>query len=108
MSKNLPAAVITQIDAANKRPVLLFELYLASTLRFAAYKTNITFPTGGSTYTAKAITTGGLVQSLEGQIERVSIKFDNVQKDMSAYANNENFFGKKLIVKRVYLDALGD
>jgi phage-related protein len=108
MPKSLPAAVVTQIDATNKRPVLLFELYLASTLRFAAYKSNVTFPTGGNTYTAKAITTEGLTQSLEGQIERVTIKFDNVAKDMAAYANNESFFGKKLIIKRVYLDALGD
>jgi hypothetical protein len=108
MPKSVPAAVTTQMDLAGKRPVLLFELGLASTLRFAGYKVNIVFPTGGNTYTAKHVITEGLSQSLEGQIERVVVKFDNVQRDMAAYAHNEDFNGKKLIIKRVYLDALGN
>lgn len=107
MPKSLEAAVITQLDAVYKKPVLLFELGLSSTLRFAAYKTNITFPTGGNTYTAKNIEIDGISQSLEGQIERVTVKFDNVSKDMAAYANNEDFRGKSLVVKRIYLDAIG-
>jgi len=107
MPKGLEAAVVTQIDAEHKRPALLFELGLSSTLRYAAYKTNITFPTGGNVYTAKAIKASGVNQSLENQIQRITIQFDNVTKDMAAYANNEDFKGKTLIVKRIYLDALG-
>ena len=108
MPKSLQAAVITQLNAAGKRPALLFELGLASTIYFAGYKTNIVFPTAGQTYTAKAITVEGASQSLEGQIERIVVKFDNVKKDMASYANNEDFRGKSLIIKRVYLDALGN
>jgi len=104
--KTTTAAVTTQIAAANKRPVLLFELGLSSTLRFCAYKTNITFPTGGSVYTAKNISAGDTTQNLEGQIERVTVKFDNVSRDMAAYANIEEFRGKTLIIKRIYLDAI--
>ena len=107
MPKSLTAAVITQLDATGKRPVLLFELGLSSTLRFAAYKNSITFPyPGGNVYTAKAIIISGLTQSLEGQIERITVKWDNVLKDMAAYAHNQDFRGKNLIIKRVYLDAL--
>lgn len=106
MPKDLEAAVITQMDAQQKKPVILFELGLSSTLRFAAYKTNITFPTAGNVYTAKAIEVEGINHTLEGQIDRITVKFGNVTKDMAAYAHNENFRGKPLIIKRVYLDAM--
>jgi len=108
MPKNIPSQVITEMDAIEKRPCLLFELGLSSTLRFAAYKTNVTFPSGGNVYTAKTITGGNVSQSLEGQIQRVTINFDNVSRDMAAYANNEDFRGKSLVIKRVYLDTVGD
>ena len=108
MPKGLPAAVITQMDAAQKRPAILVELDLSSTLRFAASKSNITFPAAGNVYTAKAINVRGISQSLEGQIQRITIDFDNVTKDMAAYADNEDFKGKSIIIKRIYLDAIGD
>ena len=107
MAKAIPAQVIAQMDAVQKRPVLLFELGLSSTVRFAAYKINVVFPTGGSTYTAKAIRIGNVSQSLEGQIQRINVQFDNVKKDMAAYAHYEDFRGKPLIIKRIYLDAIG-
>lgn len=108
MSKELPAQVLAQMDATNKRPVLLFELGLTSPVRFVAYKTNITFPTAGNVYTAKHITVSSVSQTIEGQIGRVTCTFDNVSRDMAAYANAVPFKGKSLTIKRVYLDALGD
>ena len=107
MPKAIPGVVLAEMIAVQKRPVLLFELGLSSTVRFAAYKINVVFPTGGSMYTAKAIQIGNVSQSLEGQIQRVSVQFDNVAKDMAAYAHYEDFRGKPLIIKRIYLDAIG-
>ena len=107
MPKSLEAAVVSQIDATNKAPVLLFELGLSTPLKYAAYKSNVTFPTGGNVYTAKAIQVSGIEQSLEGQINKVTVKFDDVTSDMSAYADNENFKGASLIIKRVYVGAFG-
>ena len=107
MPKSLEVDVVTQLDATGKRPCLLFELGLSVTLRFAAYMTNQTFPTGGNVYTAKAIKAGSFSQSLEGQIDRITVNFDNVSRDMAAYANNQDFRGKSLVIKRVYLDAFG-
>ena len=107
MPKNLTGAVIAEMDATQKRPVLLFELGLSSTLRFAAYKTNVVFPTAGNTYGAKTVKIGEAKQTLEGQIGRVTVKFDNVLKDMAGYLAIEDFKGVSLIIKRVYLDALG-
>ena len=108
MPKNIPAQIITQMDAHQKRPMLLFELSLSTTLRFAASKTNITFPTGGNVYNAKAIIVSNVQQSLEGQIERVILQFDNVTKDMATYAHNEDFRDKSLVIKRIYLDEIGN
>jgi len=106
MTKALDEIVLNQIDATNKKIALLFELTLNSgTLRYAAYKNNITFPTGGDTYVAKAISVDGITQSSDG-IGRVTISFDDVLSDMSAYANAENFEGKSIIIKRIYLDAI--
>ncbi len=105
--KSLTASVITQLNATGKAPILLFELGLSSTLRYVAYKTNVIFPTGGViTYTAKTIILKGFEQSLEGQIDRINLQFDNVQRDMSAYADIEDFRGKSLIIKRTYADVL--
>ena len=107
--KDLPAAVVTQLDAQQKRPALLFQIDLTGlTLRYAAYMTNITFPTGGNVFTAKAITFGGVSQTLEGQIGRVAVNFDNVAKDMTAYLNTYDFEGRTLSISRIFLDAIGN
>ena len=66
------------------------------------------FPTGGKTYSAKAIKVRNITQTLEGQINRVTVSFDNVSRDMAAYSNNESFQGKSLVIKRIYLDAVGN
>ena len=104
--KTLDANVITRIDAQNRKARLLFEIALTGlTLRYAANISNITFPNGGTVYTAKAIMVGGVSQSLEGQIGRITVKFDNVATDMAAYANSYEFEGRILTIKRVFLDA---
>lgn len=107
MAKDLQAAVETQKDAQQKRPVLLFELGLSSTIRFAASIDDVVFPTGGNTYTAKTIHFGSVSQSAEGTVGRVTVKFDNVSRDMAAYLAIEPFKNKSLVIKRVYRDAMG-
>ena len=104
MPKNLPSQIITQIDAQQKCPILLFELGLTSVVRFAAYKTNIVFPIGGNVFVAKNVEITKISQSIEGQIGRVTVKFDNVSRDMAAYANIEDIRGKTLSIKSIYAD----
>jgi len=108
MPKGLEAAVITEIDAQQKRTRLLVEVqprpYLIP-FRFAVSESNITFPHGGSiTWTAKTIEVGDTMQSPEGQIGRISLKFDDVARDMAAYVDAYNFAGGTMIIKRIYLD----
>jgi len=104
--KSLDASVLTELAATGKKPVLLFTLFLTGlTLRYCTYMTNITFPNGGNVHTAKAIAFNGVSQSAEGQIGRISIDFDNVSKDMAAYADTYDFDGRMLWIQQVYLDA---
>lgn len=104
--KALDANVVTQIDAQQRKARLLFEMALTGlTLRYAANISNITFPNGDTVYTAKAILFGGVSQSLEGQICRINVKFDNVATDMAAYVNTYEFEGRYLTIKRIFLDA---
>jgi len=107
--KNFPSAVDTQLAAQKKQPVNLFILHLSSTVRFAASKTNVVFPSsGGNTYTAKAITVSGLDQSAQGTIERVTFKFDNTDRSMASYAHAEEFQNKVIEWWRVFRDALAN
>jgi len=107
MPQDLPEQIIAQIDT-NHKPRLLFEMGLSSTLRYVADKINLVFPTEGNTYTAKAIEITNVVQSLEGQVQKIVVKFDNVTRDMAGYCHNEDFSGKSLIIKRVYVGELGN
>ncbi|MFH1526965.1 MAG: hypothetical protein ABIG69_09985, partial [Bacteroidota bacterium] len=102
MSKALESAVSVQIVADQRRPALLFEMGLSGvTLYWTNSPVNINF--GGITYSSKAIRSGDFVQSAEGQINRVTIDFDNTNKEMASYVNCFNFDGQPLIIKRVYL-----
>lgn len=109
MAKDLPASVDTEIAADQSRPVPLFELTLdAGTLRYCAAQSNLVFPTGGNTYTARAINLSNLVHRAEGQIVQGTIQFDDTTGEISAYLAAESFDGKAISIKKVWLDALGD
>jgi hypothetical protein len=109
MAQDVPASVDTQIAAEQSRPVNLCEIGLdAGTLRFAATKQNLVFPTAGNTYTAKAMNFGNIHQTREGQIVKCQVKLDNVAQDMAGYNAAESFDGKSFVWKKIYRDAMGD
>ncbi|MBU2249750.1 MAG: phage BR0599 family protein [Gammaproteobacteria bacterium] len=111
MAKNVLPAVSGEFDATSKRPRLLMEIDLVfpSTLnlRYVKASSNLTFPYGGTSYTAKTFGVSGLSQSIEGQIERITIDIDNVAQDMGAYADSYKFEGANLRLKRIYLNSSG-
>jgi len=102
MPRDIPGGLVTQIDADQRRPVILLELGLSTTIRFAVSRNNIVFD--GNTYTAKKVTFGSIGRSMGGTVGRVTLKFDNVAKDMAAYANAIDFEGKSITIKRIFLD----
>jgi hypothetical protein len=97
MPKSISSAVSTQLAAQQRRPVNLFILDLGSgvTLRYAASKQNIVFPAAGNTYTAKAVTYNEVTTSLEGEVGRIEISFDNTVRDMAAFANVRTLKGRQ-------------
>lgn len=107
MAKSFNSAVSTYIGLQQKRPALLFELGLSISgvsLYFTNFGQDINF--GGHLYQSKKITISGIQQSAEGQINRVTLNFDNTSRDMSSYASYSNFHNKSLLIKRVFLDDL--
>lgn len=105
--KSLHSDIVTNIDATQKKPRMLFEAYLDNlTLTYVADRQNVTFPNGGSTiYTALAIQLDNVEQTVEGQINRINVSFDNTAKYMGAYAASYEFEGRQLVIKRIYLDS---
>lgn len=103
MPKSLPSQVSNYASNQQRRPALLFDLGVSGgTLYFTSHNTDIVFD--GHTYSAKAIEISSVDHGMEGQINRLSMKFDNVSKDMSAYASYVEFQGKPISIKRVYLE----
>lgn len=112
MVKTLETAVSTQVVASQRQPAILFEMGMESgtTLYWTSLRQDVTFPSGatGQVYTARAIKMDSFTQSAEGQINRISIKIDNVDKAMTTYAEQYNLEGKPIIIKRVYLGDVGN
>lgn len=106
--KTLPATVTTQQAAEQQRPVNLFTLNFDTPLYFAAAKSNVVFPTAGTTYVAKAIEYDPVQQDSSGNIIRLTVRFDNTSKDMASYTTSLEFLGTWLTIKKVWRDALGD
>lgn len=106
--KDFETAVETQVAAQKSRPVILVEMSLdAGTLRYAATNQNLIFPTGGNTYTAKAMKAGNIQTGRGNQIITCELSMDNVKGDMHGYNAAERFDGRSIEIMKVYRDALG-
>jgi len=110
MVQDLDANVITELDAQQKKPCLIVDISLGGlTLRYCSGHSDIVFPHGGATtYTAKSMKVGNISQSIEGQVGRVSLKLDNVTRDMSTYANSYVFEGRMIWIAQIFLDSDGN
>lgn len=107
MVKTLAGGIITEINAQQKAPRLLVTLIDANgyvTLRYVLSESNITFPDGGTTWTAKNMEFSNVEQSIEGQIERITVRLDDVVSDVSAFINSYNYDGGRLKIWRIYMD----
>jgi len=108
MAQDLPSQVDTEIAKEQSQPINIIELSLdAGTIRYAATRSDFVFPTGGNTYTAKALQIATIQQTKEGQIVRVEFAFDNIAADMHAYNVAEKFDGKVIQWKKIWRDAIG-
>jgi len=103
MAKDLSAAMIAQIDASGRRPILLYTLTLDGlTVRYAGYSYDIVY--NGETYTAKTIEYSGGTISKGKPLRKVSLTFDNTAGDMSSFISSYVFTKKALTISRIFLN----
>ena len=102
--KDLHEYLIQLIDADSKAPIILVEQYLDDiTLRWALSKSNITFPSGGtSVYYARTFHFDNYEMAIDGQMDALSIEFDNVDGYFDAYLEAYDFQRRTISVKRIY------
>jgi len=104
MPKDVDAQIQVEIDASEKAPIIMVEMFLDGlTLRYALQQDDVTFPSGGSAvYSARTFGVSDVVHSVEGQIQRMKINFDDVNGDFKAYDAAYDFQGRDIQVKRIY------
>jgi hypothetical protein len=111
VSKNLTANISTQLAAAQKRPSHLYSIELTyATLRFAACKTDMVFPTGGAnTFQAKTVKHETPIAAINHSgVGRARLWIADGEGDMVGYHQADNFKGKKITVTRIYRDAMSN
>lgn len=102
--KALSTNITPYINAPQRRAAVLAELALDGvTLRYAANVANITFPRGSTVvYSARAFRVGDVQQTMEGSVQRIKLRLDNVDRLVSAYVNSFDFENRELVLKRIF------
>lgn len=105
--KAIPAAVISAMGATEPRPIELITVAVTgATYRFATAQAAVSF--GGNTYNAWEIRPGSLEQETDSQIDRLTIKLDDIEGTIRGYHNARSFVGALLSRWRVYQGAMSD
>ena len=110
MPKTIPPEFNQQANALQNKPIHLYTVYdydgASSNLYFAEYDTDITF--NGITYVRFPISYDTVGENNRGQIDQVSVTISNVSRLIQGYLEQYDFRGKKVSIKTVWADALGD
>lgn len=108
MPKSIDAAVTAKAILAENKPVFLLELDLDSgTLYLCDAQTNVTFPTAGNLYYAWGFSFGKVMNTLTGEVDRVTFSFDNTDLSFRAFTDTDEFQGRRLTLRRIFADLLG-
>ena len=108
MPKTIDAAVLTKIALAENKPVHLVEIAVDSgTIYLCDAASNITFPTAGNLYLAWGFTFNGVRTSVTGEVDRLTIAFDNTDLAFRAYTDTDDFQGRRLTLRTIFSDLLG-
>lgn len=107
--RNLDANFIEQKNALTKKPIYLYTVYEyngVNNLYFAAYAEDVTF--AGIKYTRFPITHEAIGENVNGEINTVQITLSGVSLLIRSYLKNYDFHRKKVSIKQVFQDTLGD
>lgn len=110
MPKELSEAAKTEKDKPYNRPVELYQIFLETTTLYIAAGNfgDIEFfdEEGNSqTYENIGISRSDISKNEELKADTVNVSIDNVNREMSAYLQHDDFRGNKLKIMKVFLDA---
>jgi len=105
VTRVIPTSIESSVVEVENKPIEIYEVSLdTGNLFFAAHPTDIIF--GVQTYTAIGIQRSPIRTSLELAVDEVTITIDNINLFFSQRAVQESYIGKKLVVKKCFLDQL--
>lgn len=87
-------------------PLVTVEVNATTTLRLAAYPTNIVFR--GQTYTSLGLEIGEVTQDAKGGLHEVSVSVSNVTREISAYVEVNDLRGARVTIVYVHSANLAD
>ena len=108
--RNTGSAFTQEKNKSENCPVFLYTIFdynsQGSDLRFAGYETDITY--AGELYTRFPITHEHIGENTKGEIDTVKVTVSNVSRLIQAYLEANDFRGKRVSIKEVWLDKLDD
>lgn len=112
MAYPLPAALVAEKGKQQIAVAELFDFLLdAQTLKFTSYTKDVNFfdlQNNPAVYTAIPISREGAETNLDMRVDAIRVAVDNVTKAMSSYIANNEFRGRRLVIRRVFTNLLSD
>jgi len=112
MAYSLPAPLVTEKAKTQIAIAELFDFLLdTQTLRFTSYTKDVNFfdlNGNPAIYTAIPLTRDGAQTNLDMRVDAIQVTVDNVTKAMSSYIANNEFRGRRLVIRRVFTNLLSD
>lgn len=109
MPKSVPPEFNTEKNKLKNRPVHLFTLYAydgSTNLYLNDSPADVTF--NGQTYSRFPITFDVIGENNAGQIDQINVTLGNVSRLIQGYLEQYDLRRKKVSIKTVWLDQLGD
>ena len=110
MSRNISANVKTEAAKSQNAPIYLVEIKnnisYAVIKRFTNYNSDVTF--AGNVYTSWGFKFNPVKSSINTEVDRVEIQFDNTDLVMRGYNDIYDFCDKIFVIKRVFSNLLSD
>ena len=105
MSRTIPSGIQSAVAAEQNQPIELFEVFLDNeTLYYAGHPSNIIF--GVQTYTAIGGGRSPIRTTNELDVDEVTLTVDNIDRFFADKVIKDEFIGRNLVVKKVFLDEL--